>query len=92
MKTFQIGYKLYYGETSDWGTETIKAKNKQEALLSFTKKRSVERGSSSRCTDWRWNEGSWLAAFRYIKEVKLIACPHCCGIGVIPVNEEMSEV
>lgn len=92
MKTFQIGYKLYYVETSEWGTETIKAKNKQEALMSFAKMKSVEGGSFPRYSDWRWNEGTWLAVFRYIKEVKLVTCPHCLGKGEISVNEAMSEV
>lgn len=92
MKTFEIGYKLYYGEISDWGTEIIKAQTKHEAFKNFIKNKSVEGGSLPRYTDWRWNEGVWLAVFRYIKEVKLVTCPHCLGEGVISVNEAMSEV
>lgn len=36
--------------------------------------------------DWRWEEGDWLMAFRYIKEVKMRRCPQCKGTGRIALD------
>jgi len=52
IKTFQIGYKLFYGETSEWGTETIRAETKQQALMDFAKSRSISKQSLLHYANW----------------------------------------
>ena len=33
VKTFEVGFKEYYHQLSDWTSENIKAKNKKENLI-----------------------------------------------------------
>ena len=37
-KTFAISYKLGYAETSDWGTEYLKANNKEDNKKAWQRK------------------------------------------------------
>lgn len=66
MKTFEIGFKLVYGETSEWGLALIRAVTKSEALKRFAKRKRVKDCRVTRRSLWRWNEGVWSASFRYI--------------------------
>ncbi|MBI3577963.1 MAG: hypothetical protein HY089_00965 [Ignavibacteriales bacterium] len=81
MKTYEIGYKLYYGETSDAATEYIKAKNRLEALRTFARNRELRKSKFTNLSSWQWEEGVWRAAFKYVKEVRVQPCPHCGGTG-----------
>ena len=84
-KLFAISYKLRYAETSDWGTEYLKANNKEHALSIFAKSRKVLTTKFKSFNDWRWEEGVWSAEFRNIKQVKEVPCPHCSGTGIIKI-------
>lgn len=75
-KTFEIGFKLYYGETSEWGIETLRAATKEEALREFARRKRIEESKLTPFRNWRWGEGVWSASLRYVKEVKHVACPH----------------
>ncbi|MBI4547166.1 MAG: hypothetical protein HY707_04245 [Ignavibacteriae bacterium] len=92
MKTFEIGYKMYYHETSEWGVELVNARTIQNALKTFLRKGSIKDKNLSQAPNWKWWEGDWYYAFRYSKEVKVVSCPHCSGTGVISVYEELSKV
>ncbi|MBI3585724.1 MAG: hypothetical protein HY088_01175 [Ignavibacteriales bacterium] len=81
MKTYEISYKLYYGETSDVATEHIQAKNRLEALRTFAQHRELRRRKFTNLANWKWEEGVWQAAFKYVKEVQVRPCPHCNGTG-----------
>jgi len=82
-KIFAINYKLRYAETSDWGTEYLKAHNKEQALSIFAKSRKIPTTKFKGFNDWHWEEGIWSAEFRNIKQVKETPCPHCNGTGII---------
>lgn len=82
-KLFAISYKLRYYETSDWGTEYIKARNKDQALNSFIRSRKIRPNKFKGVNEWHWEEGAWSAEFWNIKEVKEVPCPHCKGKGII---------
>ncbi len=84
-KIFAISYKLRYAETSDWGTEYLKAINKGQALSLFAKSRKVSTTKFKDFNDWHWEEGVWSAEFWNIKQVKETPCPHCSGTGIIKV-------
>jgi len=82
-KLFAINYKLWYAETSDWGTEYVKANDKTQALSSFAKLRKIKPDKFKSIKEWSWEEGVWRAEFRYIKQVKEATCHHCGGTGKI---------
>jgi len=84
-KTFAISYKLRYAETSDWGIEYLKAISKEHALKSFARIRKIPTRKFNRVSEWRWEEGVWLAEFRHIKQIKEMPCPHCSGSGIIKI-------
>lgn len=84
-KLFAISYKLRYAETSDWGTEYLKASNKGQALSIFAKKRKISTDKFKSFNDWYWEEGVWLAQFWNIIQVKEIPCSHCSGTGIIHI-------
>lgn len=82
-KLFAINYKLRYSETSDWGTEYVKAKDKNQALDKFAKLRKINKNKFKSSREWCWEEGVWSAELQNVKEVKGIQCPTCCGSGII---------
>jgi predicted methyltransferase len=84
-KMFAINYKLRYAETSDWGTEYLKAGNKSEALSIFAKTRKISTDEFKSFNEWQWEEGVWLAEFHNIKQVKEMPCSHCSGTGIIKI-------
>jgi len=83
MKTFEVGFKEYYYELSDWTSENIKARDEQDALRRFAKRHGLERTTDP--TTWTWCEGDWHFTFRYIKPVTIKDCPHCKGSGQVSV-------
>ena len=82
-KTFAISYKLRYAETSDWGTEYLKANSKVQALNIFAKSRKILAKQFKSLDEWHWEEGVWSAEFRNIKQVNQTPCSHCNGTGII---------
>lgn len=82
-KLFAISYKLRYAETSDCGTEYLKASSKEQALINFAKSRKIRMQKFKCVNEWHWEEGVWMGEFRNIKQVKKMPCPHCSGIGII---------
>jgi hypothetical protein len=80
-KIFAIDYKLRYAETSDWGTEYLRASNREQALSIFAKSKGIRRTKFKSFDDWQWEEGVWSAEFRNIKLVIEEPCPHCNGTG-----------
>jgi len=84
-KLFSISYKLRYAETSDWGSEYLRANNKKQALSLFAKKRKISTAKFKSSDDWCWEEGVWSAQFWNITQVKEIPCPHCSGTGIIKI-------
>jgi hypothetical protein len=87
MKTFRIGYKSFYRETSDHNSDYIQAENEKSALKIFAKKHQIPKASSQPPDKWNWWDGEWLNEFRAIEPVKVIPCPHCSGNGEIAVTE-----
>ena len=53
-KTFEISYKLRYGETEDWGREYLKAATKKQALTSFANKMKIRIKQFKSFEDWMW--------------------------------------
>lgn len=84
-KLFEISYKLRYGETSEGGSEYIKAYSKAEALEKFAKQRKISKKKFKSYNDWSWVEGVWSAEFWNIMQVKEMPCPHCYGTGTIKI-------
>jgi len=84
-KTFAISFKLRYAETSDWGTEYLKASDKGQALNIFARARKISTTKFKSFNDWHWEEGVWSAEFWNIKKVKEMPCPHCSGTGIIKI-------
>ena len=82
-KLFVISFKLRYGETSEWGTEYIKAQQQKKALNIFAKIKKIPTKKFNSVDEWSREEGVWLAKFRGIKQVKETICPHCNGSGII---------
>ena len=84
-KTFEIGYKGYYREHSEWYTDHIKAANEKRALKEFAKEHRFKLVNYIEPENCRWEEGEWFMSLRYIKEVKIQPCSHCGGKGVVSV-------
>jgi len=84
-KKFEICYKLRYSETSDWGIEYLKARNKEQALNIFARSRDISTTEFKNLSDWHWEEGVWSAEFWNIKQIKEIPCSHCHGTGIIKI-------
>ena len=87
-KTYEVGYKGYYHEYSEWHTCYIQAGSEQQALRKFANQHRINSVKGDDPENWRWEDGDWYMAFRYIKEVSVKPCPHCRGIGVVSVATE----
>jgi len=72
-KSFEIGFKLYYGESSEWGTETLRATTREDALQEFARHKKIGGSKLIPFQDWSWNEGVWDASFRYVKRVDQVS-------------------
>jgi hypothetical protein len=85
LRTFEVGYKGYYHEYSEWYTSFIRARDEQQALRKFAKEHRIKLVEGEDLENWRWEDGDWFMALRYIREARVKPCPHCHGIGVVPV-------
>ena len=85
LKVFEIAYKSYYHELSDWSHDHIKAVDKKNALRIFASRHHIKTRQREHPENWRWWNGEWYMAFRYIHEIqqKPKPCPHCQGTGII---------
>lgn len=85
-KTYEVGYKGYFHEQSEWYVHHLQARDEQQALRKFARERRIRSASKDDPESWRWEEGDWLMVFRYIKEVHTKPCPHCHGTGITTVD------
>ena len=83
IKTFEVAFKAYYHETSDWCTDYIRAHNKGAALKTFARRHQI--GKLGQPSNWRWWEGDRYMAFKFIKPVLRVPCVECRGTGVVSV-------
>jgi hypothetical protein len=83
MKTFEVGYKSYYHETSDWCSDLITAKTEKEALRKFAKLHRIKKPDLSKPHEWKWWDGDWYMSFAYVKPVTKQRCPLCGGNGEV---------
>jgi len=84
MRTYEIGYKGYYGETSESYSCVVQAKDERSAIRRFAQEREIELPGDD-IDNWRWEDGPWWVAFRYIKEVEIQTCPTCHGAGTVRI-------
>lgn len=97
-KTYEIGYKGFYCEHTEWFTAYMKAIDEKEARRKFVTEHFItrqdiedgdfdafKRGESDKLIWW---EAEWLMDFRYLKEVNMKPCPLCGGTGKIAVDIE----
>jgi hypothetical protein len=87
MKTYKIGFKGFYRETSDHLCEYIRRRNKTAALKAFAETHKVPNANVRQPKKWQWWEDEWLYEFRGIEPVKVVSCPDCAGTGKIAVPD-----
>ncbi len=85
LKVFEVAYKRYYHELSDWSCDYIRAKDKKNALRIFASRHRIKPRQGEQSENWRWWDGESYMAFRYIHEIDRVPkpCPHCQGAGMI---------
>jgi len=76
---FEIGYKGFLGQESEWFTERVRAINHSDALELFAKHHRIK-GEAPKWETWRWEDNDWLMGMRYCKEVKKVRCPACRAV------------
>jgi len=76
---FEIGYKGFLGEQSEWFTEHIQAGNLNQALGLFAKRHGLKAEVEAWET-WTWDDNDWLMEIRYCKEVKRARCRTCGAV------------
>src|SRR5574341_1877797 len=83
LKAFEIAYKCYYHEFSDWSKDQVNAKDRKNALRIFASRHRIKTGREEQPENWRWWDGDWYMAFRSIRELERAPklCPHCQGTG-----------
>jgi hypothetical protein len=88
-RVFQIAYKSFYHEFSDWNSEYINAATKKAALRVFAFRHNVGFRENKSPQNWRWWDGEWYMSFRFIREVaqKPKVCPRCHGTGSVVDGE-----
>lgn len=69
MRKYEIQIKYYYGETSDYGTEIVKAENKLNALKKFAKRKGISSENLHDYENWTWWEGEWYARIKIVKRL-----------------------
>jgi hypothetical protein len=84
LKTFEVVFKEYYHELSDWTSENIRATNERDALRSFAKRHGLRPMADP--TTWEWYEGDWQFAFRQICLATMQDCLSCGGSGKVPIH------
>jgi hypothetical protein len=85
-RIYEVGYKGYLREESEWYAFYLRARDEQQALRKFARQRRIKSADKNDPESWRWEEGDWLMTFRYIKEVSLKPCPRCQGTGIVAVE------
>jgi len=79
MKMFEIAYKRYYHDLSDWSVDYLKARNQRDALRIFANRHRIKSRRIKGSQDWYWWDGEWYMSLRYIRETdhkpKLAALP-----------------
>ena len=86
MKTYEVGYKAYYHEHTDWCADYIRATDKTAALKRFAKKHKITEAANTKPLYWHWWEEDWFMALAYIKPITEKECPHCDGTGLLHVE------
>jgi hypothetical protein len=86
MKRFEIGFKGFYREQSEWYTDHVRARERQGALKTFARKHGIKIRNYGRPAHWQWWDNEWLMQFRYIKPVVKVRCSACQGTGLISVS------
>ena len=88
-RVFQVAYKSFYHELSDWNSEYINATTKKDALRVFASRHNIGVSENKSPKNWRWWDDEWYMSFRFIREVdqKPKVCPCCHGTGIIVVGE-----
>lgn len=84
-KVFQIAYKSFYHELSDWQSEYIKAATRKDALRIFASRHKIGGNKNKPPQQWHWWDGDWYMHLRFIRQVKQEPkpCPHCHGTGYL---------
>jgi hypothetical protein len=80
---FEVGFKGYYREISEHFTKHIRANNSEEAFKKFCRMQKIRDTTLQHAENLQWWDGEWLMLYRYVREVEVIPCPHCDGLGVI---------
>lgn len=86
-RLFEIGFKGYYGEGSEWHAERVRAVTRADALRIFAARHRLKGATSRNADEWRWWDGDWFMAFRYVKKADTRRCPSCRGSGQVPIGE-----
>lgn len=79
---FEVGFKGFYRETSEYFTEHIRANNPEEALGKFCRMNKIDITAPQQTENMQWWDGEWLMSYRYIRDVITSPCPYCDGSGV----------
>ncbi len=87
LKTYEIQFKCYYGETSDYGCTFIQARDQNAALRKFARQKRLGKVDPGDADNWTWECGVWFERFKFIKEVEIVPCPYCEGKGEVAVDK-----
>ena len=84
-KIFEIAYKCFRHELSDWSHEYVRAADRKNALRIFASRHHIKTHKGDQPTYWYWWDGDWYMSFRLIREIERLPqkCPHCRGTGMI---------
>ncbi len=85
LRLFQVAYKRYYHELSEWSCDYVRARDTKDALRIFGNRHRIRQLDVNHAEDWRWWDGECYLSFRFIRETtqKPKACPHCQGTGFL---------
>jgi hypothetical protein len=68
-RTFEVEYKIRYGEIEDSEIEKVKGENEKDALRIFANRKKIPKKDLHNFQQWMWAEGSWFAFFKKIRQV-----------------------
>ena len=69
MNSYEIECKYFYYETSEYGSEIIRASTKNAALKKFAKLRNLPQLKITNYEFERWWEGDWFVKVKHIKQI-----------------------